>query len=274
MPKIKLLSSDLNGTLVHQHTMSDMIRLYIGERQYRQADEAFKRQASGTASMEEAFQNAGPLTKGLTLREAIEYTIEHMRYVDGFHEFAGALAKHGIPLVINSTGYSVTIYAIRAQMGPDKIHGHIGNFLRFGIDADPNKTLSEEELEKKVREYFISPESRSNPIYDQAQATGAIDLGIVNEEAKAKLIQEYARKHFRSVRPSEIAHMGDTMGDSSGIIGIAKAGGVGIAFNYNVALKQHLNDAIRKSPELAGRIYFVDPKSKSSNLTRVLPILI
>ena len=57
---IQLVSSDLNGTLVHQHTMSDMIRLYIGKEQFEKANEVFKKQTSGTASMEEAFQNAEP----------------------------------------------------------------------------------------------------------------------------------------------------------------------------------------------------------------------
>ena len=41
MVKIKIVSSDLNGTLVHQHTMSDMIRLYIGEKQFEQANKIY-----------------------------------------------------------------------------------------------------------------------------------------------------------------------------------------------------------------------------------------
>src|SRR3989344_4021353 len=106
MARIKLLSSDLNGTLVHQHTMSDMIRLYIGEEQFQQANGWFKLQTAGLAGIEEVFQKASPLTKGLTLRQAIEYTKEHLRYLHGFSEFANSLAEQGIPLIINSTGYS------------------------------------------------------------------------------------------------------------------------------------------------------------------------
>jgi predicted HAD superfamily phosphohydrolase len=196
-----------------------------------------------------------------------------MKYLNGFHEFVNALVEHKIPLVINSTGYSVTIYSIRAQIGADKIHGHIGNFLRFGINADFNQTLSEDELKRKVRDYFANPESSNDTIYDEIQATGVIDLGIANEEAKAKLIQEYAKKYFKDVQPNAIAHMGDTMGDSSGIVGIAKVGGIGIAFNYNDALKEFLENAIR-SKSTTGKIYFIDRKSESSNLARVLPILI
>ena len=80
-------------------------------------------------------------------------------------------------------------------------------------------------------------------------------------------------KHFPWLRPNEIAHMGDTMGDSGGIVGIAEVGGIGVAFNYNDALKQFL-EITMTTKSISGRIYVVDPKGDSSNLTRVLPILI
>lgn len=269
---IRLISSDLNGTLVHQHTMSDMIRLYIGQQQYQQADEIFRRQTSETATMQEAFQIAGPLTKGLTLRQAMEYTRTHMRYLNGFHEFVDELAKLGIPLVINSTGYSATIYAIREQIGHDKMHGHIGNILKFGLDGDPNKTLSEDELERKAAQYFSSQEQSSDQSYDRIRATGEVELGIIDEAAKVKLMLEYAARHFRGINPSEMAHIGDTMGDSGGILGIAKLGGLGIAFNYN----QELEDFLRKKMEtedISGKIIFIDKKSKNSDLRNVMPYI-
>lgn len=275
MPRIKLFSSDLNGTLVQQHTMSDMIRLYIGERQYQQANEVFKRQTSGTASMEEAFETAGPLTRGLTLRQAIEYTITPMKYVDGFHEFVEELSYQGISLVINSTGYSVTIYAIKKQLGAGQIQGYIGNALKFGMDANPQSTLTEEELEMKVEEYFSHPTVARDSVYDQIQATGVIDLGIANEEAKAKLIGKYAQTCFlKDILLNEIAHMGDTMGDSGGIVGIAKSGGMGIAFNYNESLERFLNEKIVRRPSLQGGIYFIDKKGEKSDLRHVLPLVL
>ena len=270
---IKLVSSDLNGTLVHQHTMSDMIRLYVGQQQFEKANEVFKKQTSGTASMEEAFQNAGPLTKGLTLRQAIEYTKTHMIYVNGFKEFVNSLSKQKIPFVINSTGYSVTIYAIREQIGIEKIHGKIGNFLRFGINGSEIESLSERELESKVRDYFSNPESSRNTIYDSVQATGVIDLGIIDEQAKAKLIQEYVKANFKDIQTSEIVHMGDTMGDSGGIYGVAESGGIGIAFNYNLALQQFLEKKISENPSLKERILFVNAKSETSDLRQILSLL-
>src|SRR3989338_348208 len=178
---IKLVSSDLNGTLVHQHTMSDMIRLYCGEEKFRQADAVFKRQTSGTATMEEAFANAGPLTKGLTLRQAIEYTQHEMKYVNGFAEFLKAMHQRQIPFVINSTGYSVTIHTIRSIIGKDKIHGQIGNRLEFGMQGDPQAALREDELEDRVAKYIASAETAAQPVYDQITATGIVHLGIQDE---------------------------------------------------------------------------------------------
>ena len=84
---IKFVSSDLNGTLVHQHTMSDMIRIFKGKEDFEKADIIFKKQTTGTATMEEAFDVAGPLSKGITLRQAIEYTQNHLKYLNGFEEF-------------------------------------------------------------------------------------------------------------------------------------------------------------------------------------------
>lgn len=273
MPKIKLVSSDLNGTLVHQHTMSDMIRLYVGEKQYRQANDVFTQQTNGNASMELAFSTAGPLTRGLSLRQAIEYTKTHMSYMDGFATFVGTLAENSIPLVINSTGYSVTAYSIEERIGGGRIHGHIGNFLKFAMNANPHETLNEDELRRKVHEYFVNPESTNDNVYDIMQATGLIELGIMNEGDKARLIREYATRHFDGVSPGEIAHIGDTMGDSCGIVGIAQAGGIGIAFNYNDALKKFLENAVRNI-KIPGEIYLIEPKSKYSNLEGILPILL
>lgn len=267
MSRVSLVSSDLNGTLVHQHTMSHMIELFIGQKEYEAAKKVFDKQTSGEASIEEAFANAGPLTRGLTLRDAIEYTTGgQMQFVDGFEWFTESLARERIPLVINSTGYSVTIYAIREQIGADKIHGQIGNFLRFAPDADPGAILREDELERLVKAYF---QDSGNRLYDKIQATGDIELGISDESAKSRLIQEYARDHFKGLGPSRIMHIGDTMGDSRGILDIAKLRGVGVAFNYNQALGNFLTSALREG-SVSGDIYFIDPKSENSNLTKVL----
>lgn len=266
---IKLVSSDLNGTLVHQHTMSDMILKYVGREQFETAKVVFKRQTSGTATMEEAFSNAGPLTRGLTLRQAIDYTRDHMRYLNGFRQFVDGLEAREVPFVINSTGYSVTIYAIRQRFGESKIHGQIGNRLIFGLDADVSQTLREDELEKKVGEYFADP---ANTEFDQLKAVGIVELGIADEAAKAQLIKNYAARNFPGLDVRQIAHIGDTMGDSRGILDIAREGGVGVAFNYNPALENFLlGEVARNAP--VGEIKFVDRKSAVSDLRRVDRVL-
>ena len=257
---IKLVSSDLNGTLVHQNTMGDMIRLY-------------KKQINGTVTIKKAFSIAGPLTKGLTLRQAIEYTKIHMKYVDGFKKFIDDLRNAKIPLVINSTAYSVTIYSIIEQVGKDKIHGQICNSLKFVKNGDSNSPLKEDELKRLVAKYFENPNSTKNNIYDRIQATGVVELGIQDESDKAKLIISYVKKHFPAIKPDEIAHIGDSMGDSRGIYDIAKQGGLGIAFNYNGALEKFLKEKLA-SEKISGKIVLIEPKSEFANLMRIVPHLL
>ena len=59
---IKLVSCDLNGTLVHQHTMSDLILVYKGKNYFERANNVFEKQLKGDASFKEAFKVAGPLS--------------------------------------------------------------------------------------------------------------------------------------------------------------------------------------------------------------------
>ena len=103
--------------------------------------------------------------------------------------------EQGIPFVINSTGYSVTIAAIRAQVGVNKIHGSIGNRLVFGLGGSTQEELTEEELQSLVFD-FEYPQSEAVPIYDNIKAVGRVELGITNEEDKATLLRDYIQKHF------------------------------------------------------------------------------
>lgn len=267
---IKFVSSDLNGTLVHQHTMGDMIRLYKSKEEFKKADNIFKKQTSGTATMEEAFDLAGPLSKGITLRQAIEYAQNSMEYIDGLKEFLDFLKNKKIPLIINSTGYSVTFCCIHEEFGPDKIHGFIGNNLIFGVNGDRNRKISEKELKEKVANFFSDANASKNKEYDKIKAIGKVEIMIVNEEAKADLIHQYINKHFRNISVNEVAHIGDTMGDSRGILGIAKSGGLGIAFNYSQELENFLKNKI-ETESIKGKIVFIDKKSKNADLRNVIP---
>ena len=252
--------------------MSDMIRIYKSEEDFKKADNIFKKQTAGTATMEEAFKAAGPLSKGITLRQAIMYTQNHMRYLKGFGEFLEFLKNTRIPLVINSTGYTVTFYCMQEKFGTEKMHGFIGNYMQFGYYGNAEKKITEKELREKVKDFFSEKNNSESKEYDEIKATDKIKLGLKNEEAKASLILKYAKKHFKNISASEIAHIGDTMGDSGGILGIAKLGGLGIAFNYNDELENFLKNKI-KNEKILGKIIFVNKKSEEADLQHIIPYI-
>lgn len=268
--KIRLVSSDLNGTLVHQHTMSDMIRTAFPDEpeRYEKAKSVFARQTSGRLSMKETFEIAGPLTKGLSLRKALEYARWEMRFLTGFDELLSAFGKKGIYFVINSTGYSVTTEAIKAIYGPEKIHELICNRLIFGQESRSDKAVSDNGLSELVRNYFLGRHSET--IYDELSATGEVELGIRDENQKAEQLFEIAAR--LNIPRTALAHIGDTMGDSGGICETARNGGLGIAFNYNNALKTYI-ERILENEKLPGEIMLIEAKSETSDLRRILDII-
>ena len=268
---IALVSCDLNGTLVHQHTMMDMVRVYFSDHpeRFEKAKEAFNKQTSGLLSMKEAFAIAGPLTKGLTLRNAIRYAVNKMKFLEGFEVFISTLYERGVYFVINSTGYSITTEVIKALYGPEKIYAVICNQLVFGWRGDNHKIIEESELSQLVKNYFRGNEKEKR--YDEILATGAVNLGIQDEEEKANLLFAIAEK-VKIPRPA-IAHIGDTMGDSAGICEVARNGGLGIAFNYNQALKNHL-EQILKNEKISGTIILAEPKKETSSLKLLLDIIL
>ncbi|MDM8550870.1 haloacid dehalogenase-like hydrolase [Desulfobacterales bacterium HSG2] len=297
--KIRLVSCDLNGTLVHQHTMMDMIRLgfpHAPER-YEKAKDVFTRQTSGLLSMKETFEIAGPLTKGLSLRNAIEYARSEMRFLEGFEEFISALREKGIYFVINSTGYTVTTEVIKAVYGPENFYDAICNRLIFGREGDPDKLVSDHDISDLVKDYFLkrtgdraesvkandcqpvtstkkfsdSVDTVTENCYDEILTTGEVELGIRDENEKARLIFEIADK--LNISREAVAHIGDTMGDSGGISEVAGNGGLGIAFNYNNALKNHL-EGILKNKEISGKIVLTEPKSETSDLRCLLNLML
>jgi hypothetical protein len=72
---------------------------------------------------------------------------------------------------------------------------------------------------------------------------------------------------------TSIAHIGDTMGDSGGICEVARHGGIGIAFNYNDALRAYLEGILKTEP-ISGKILLISPKSVTSDIRSLLPILV
>jgi phosphoserine phosphatase len=251
--------------------MMDMIRVYFSDQpeRFEKAKKAFNKQTSGRLSMKEAFAIAGPLTRGLTLRNAIRYAINEMKFLEGFEFFISTLYEKGIYFVINSTGYSITTEVIKALYGPEKIYAVICNHLIFGWEGDNHKVIEESELSQLVKNYFRGEEKLT--VYDEALATGEVLLGIHDEKEKAKYIFAMAKK--LNILPEAIAHIGDTMGDSEGVCEIARHGGLGIAFNYNPALKDYLEE-VKKNEHLLGKIILAEPKKETSSLKILLNILL
>ncbi|RJP80817.1 MAG: hypothetical protein C4522_07120 [Desulfobacteraceae bacterium] len=268
MKTIRLVSSDLNGTLVHQHTMMDMILVGFPEEpeRFERAKDAFMKQTSGVLSMKEAFSIAGPLTKGLRLRTAIEYALLEMRFLDGFFDFIRTLREKDIRFVINSTGYSITTEVIKAVYGPEYFHDFICNRLLFGRGS--SYLLDEKEISGLVAKFVGG--DKSSCIYDEITAVGKVELGIQDESEKARLLFEIADR--MKIHRSSIVHIGDTMGDSRGICEVARHGGIGIAFNYNDSLKTYLEEIVRTDPA-AGEIFLISPKSGTSDIRDLLPIV-
>ena len=270
-PDIKLISSDLNGTLVRQHTMMDMIRVGFPEEpeRFEQAREAFNQQTAGTMTMADAFAQAGPLTKGLSLRTAIDYAQTELHFFPGFEELLGTLHQQRKHFVINSTGYTVTTETIKLRFGPENFFRVICNQLVFGRHADPQQSLTNGELMRAIKEYAAGIASGSP--YDEIQATGEVLLGLRDEAHKASELFRLAE--LLSLPRSATAHIGDTMGDSAAIAEVARNGGVGIAFNYNQPLRDYL-ETVLKEEDVPGRIEFVDPKGSNADLRNVLKILL
>lgn len=269
MPPVRLLSSDLNGTLVHPHTMQEMILFaFPGEpERYERARTAFSAQTEGRLSMEETFEIAGEQSRGLPLRAAIDYAMGEMAFVDGYSDLTEFLSARRMHLAIISTGYSVTLYVIRHGTQTPFFHVWCNRLL---FSEPSGRMLEEQELEALVRAYLNEPDARRSDRYDRILACGKVDLGIQNEADKARLALELARS--LEVPQQQVAHMGDTMGDSGGIVGVARAGGMGIAFNYNQALEAFLLKEAKEELN-AGRIVLVDAKGNEANLEHVLDLL-
>jgi len=268
---LRLISCDLNGTLVHQHTMMDILRWGFPDEpeRFKKAKDAFIQQTSGRLSIKEAFAIAGPLTRGLSLRKAITYTTTEMKFLAGFELFISTLYEKKIYFVINSTGYSVTTEVIRALYGKEKIYATICNQLIFGWKGNKNKVIKDEELSHLIFNYFRGQEQEK--IYDDLQAVGEVELVIGDENEKANRIFDLAKD--LKIPRDLIAHIGDSMGDSGGIVEVARNGGFGIAFNYNLALKNYLEEVLRNEP-LRGKIILIEPKKDTSHLQNLLSALL
>jgi hypothetical protein len=177
------------------------------------------------------------------------------------------LKEQQIPTAVVSTAYSVTLHTLR--------HGiRTSNFLlrcnRLIFAMEDGREILEGELENLVHSYIEEPGLRSEKAFGTIRATGEVILGIRDEADKARVALTMAES--LGISPSRTMHMGDTMGDSIGILEVAKAGGIGVAFNYNHSLEEFLRSEARREIE-AGHIVLIDPKGPNSNLRNVVPYI-
>ncbi len=268
---IGLFSSDFNGTLVHQHSMSDLIRLYGTAENYGKAKRLFDNRIAGKIGVADLLNGLGPLSKGITLRQAIQQVEKELTFVDGFEKFLDFLHNEKVPLVLNSTGYSVTMYALREIYGRKYFDEFICNRLEFGWNADPDRAIEDEELEEMVEAYFRAKKYRSFDSYDNVRATGRVRLAISEESSKTEHLRNYLAARHPDITLDRVVHLGDTMGDSRIIVDIARAGGIGIAFNYNEPLEKYLVKTINRK-KLLGTILLLEPKTGSPDLTRLIKL--
>jgi phosphoserine phosphatase len=247
--------------------MQEMIRYGFPNepKRYRLAREAFSAQVRGRLSVAEAFSIAGRQTRGLTLEAAIHYSAREVQPMDGFHELMRFIRDSSMNFCIVSTGYTVTLYSIRYSHSMPSFHMRCNRLL---FAADTSNVLEEEALEELVRRRIEGDSSLD--LCHRYRATGEIELLIGDEADKPALIMEVAQR--LGVKPQEIAHVGDTMGDSQGILQIARAGGLGIAFNYNEELEAFLKREGGEELD-SGNIVLVDPKGKGADLSHVIPFL-
>ncbi|MCX8012172.1 MAG: hypothetical protein N3A64_03335 [Desulfobacterota bacterium] len=128
--------------------------------------------------------------------------------------------------------------------------------------------IREDELVQLIANYFHGQEKEK--IFDEVKATGEVELIIPDENEKANWIFEFAEKI--NIPRHSVAHVGDTMGDSGGIVEVARNGGLGVAFNYNQALKNYL-ERILKQESFPGKIILAEPKKDTSRLQNLLSVL-
>ncbi len=264
------LFSDLNGTLTRYDTMPDLAQRASAER-YASAHAIFLDQTSGLISPEESIRQVARLTEGLTLKDAIDYS-SRLKYVDGFDELISALHGSGTALVLNSTGYSVTFYAMRHSLnaahrrrGDEVLHGWIGNSLLF---ADGSELLGEEMLEDLVGRY-LSGKGGAQGDLARYTATGEVDIRIAREADKFTHLERYKEEHFPDMAWQCVSAMGDSYTDNAMLLGVAQRGGRGIAFNFNPMLERRLRSASGSQD----RIFFIEKKAEYSNLAQVSLVL-
>ena len=237
----KLISFDVNGVLTPDLTMAKLSGL---RGNYKIAEKILKLQTSGKKSLKEAFKELGNLTKGISLRQAIKYSLG-MPLTKGVERLIRVLSNKEIIMVLNTTGYSITMHILNKRL-------EISNKIPFKLVACNNLIFSKDNelvkdpyLKNLITLYFKNPNSK---IYDDIRSNGIVEFGINDESEKSIFIKKWSK--LLKINLKNVVHVGDSMGDCHALKFIAENNGLGIAFNPNKALLEFikkLQPSIRKN---------------------------
>ncbi len=258
-PGLKLLSWDVNQTLVAENTMVALARLAGQEERAREIVEA---QTAGQRPVKTTLLELARLSAGLSLEDVVSYVCS-LPELPGLRQTLGEFARAGLIQIINSTGYTIVLSLwnelLRQSLGQAPFARILAN--RLGFVDERGQKVSEEEVFKVGLSLIRGETPRENFFL-----SGEIALLVDREEAKARLLAEEILR--RGLHITEVAHIGDSMGDAAVLAWLAKNGGLGVAFNARRELAYYLD--LLQEHRLPGQLVLV----ASSDLRDLAPVIL
>lgn len=261
---------ELDGVVVHDHTPSELIRagFPLQPERYEQAFNLYQKESTGDVKPKEALLQYATMARGLTMRRAIEYATFKMRFIKGFDTFIEILYQKNIPLLLVTSSFSIITEAIRQLYSPDRFHAVLANSLTFGLEKEPEVTISEEKLIALVQKYFHR--ARNHKAYDKITATGTCNAINVDPLQKvsftAKLVTGL------NIPFGAVTYVCSSPKDCETALAFVRSGSRVIAFNFEESLETMIQEC-QKNNHDEDTIKWITPKSRQANLRSVFEIL-
>lgn len=209
-----LLTTDVNGTITGDNTFAEIVRL---DGYYDRMVELMKIYTTGKCSFSDTFPEMEKLTYQVSRDRIINYVLSMPLFHGVDKTFEVLMGSENIhsEIALSTTGFAGLIVLM--------------NKFRYGfklkVAASPALLgcLTQEEKRSIIRM-------------------------ILSENDKPLVLDDLIKLH--NPDPGLIFHVGDTLGDFSGLVHAAQKGGIGIAFCPNEPLKKridNLNDQLRKN---------------------------
>ncbi len=244
----KLVSFDMNGVLTEENTIIEIAR---DSPYYKKIKEIITNQTLGKTPFTKAFKEVSRLLKGISLDEIYQYA-QQVPLMEGTSEVLALLKNKKTTCIIITTGFSIVAQILNKRLGMP-FSAICTNELEF---SDGRRVLTPSLLQK-----IIEKEDRN--AMKRIKTTGRIRFRVSCEDDKITRLKEYLRRF--KVSPSQVAAVGDTMGDAS-ILYFCSKQGMGIAFNPNLSLLEYAYHLLEKGQN----IHIV----QSKNLADVKPLLV